>query len=88
MSNLIRDPKVNLTAVFWFVLWNLNSISVHNYVKFSSLRSDIAIHKFDIVCISETYFDSSTSSDDGNLEISVYNVLPLRVTSINVLILN
>ena len=31
--------------------------------------------KFDIVCISETYLDSSTAYDDGNLEIAGYNLI-------------
>ena len=47
-------------------------ISAHNYAKVFLLNAYIAIHKFDIICISETYFDSSTSFEDNNLEISGY----------------
>ena len=36
------------------------------------LKVYIAIQKFDITCISETYLDSSTPSDDNNLEIPGY----------------
>ena len=39
------------------------------------LNSYIAIHKFDIICISETYLDSSTPSDDSCLEISGYTLV-------------
>ena len=39
------------------------------------LKAYIAIYKFDIICISETYLDSSTPSDDNNLEISGYNLV-------------
>ena len=42
----------------------------------------MAIHKFNIVCISETHLDSSPPSDDNNLEISEFNLVhsdhPLR----------
>ena len=55
--------------------WNLNSISAHNYIKLFLLKAYIAIHKFDIICLSETYLDSSTSSDDDNLAISGYNLI-------------
>ena len=39
----------------------------------------IAIHKFDVICISETYLDANTSPDDSNLEISGYNLNDLII---------
>ena len=39
------------------------------------LKVYIAIPKFDIICISETYLDSSTPFDDNNLEISGYTLV-------------
>ena len=42
----------------------------YNYANFSSLKAFIAVYKFDIVCLSETYLDSSVAPDDENLEIS------------------
>ena len=45
--------KVLLTLSIWH--WNLNSISAHNYAKIYLLKAYIAIHKFDIICMSETY---------------------------------
>ena len=39
------------------------------------LKAYTAIHKFDIICISETYLDFNTSPDDSNLEISCYNLI-------------
>ena len=32
------------------------------------------MHKFDIICISESYLNSDTSSNDNNLNIPGYNV--------------
>ena len=43
----------------------------------------IAIHKFDITCISEIYFDSGTPSDDSNLEIYGYAIVHLVQPSNN-----
>ena len=48
--------------------WNLISIPAHNFIKMSLLRASISINKFNIICLSKTYLDSSISSNDGNLE--------------------
>ena len=53
----------------------MNSISVHNYIKASLLRAYISTHKFDVICISETYLDSDTSDDKENLKIACYNLI-------------
>ena len=68
-------PKRNYSNAFSICHWNLNSISAHNYAKVFLLKAYTAIHKFDIICISEIYLDSSTSSDDNNLEISEYTLV-------------
>ena len=53
--------------------WNLDGICAHNFAKLSLLRAYVSAHKFDIICLSETYLDSSI--DDGNLEISGYYLI-------------
>ena len=74
--NLIKPgPKRAFTRNMSICHWNLNSISAHNYIKLFLLKAYIAIHKFDIICLSETYLDSSTTSDDDNLAISGYNLI-------------
>ena len=35
----------------------------------------MSTHKFDVICISETYFDSDTTDDDDNLKIGGYNLI-------------
>ena len=68
-------PKRTPKAILSICHWNLNSISAHNYVKLSLLRAYLAFHKFDIICLSETYLNSSNSYDDQTLEISGYNLV-------------
>ena len=55
--------------------WNLNSISAHNFIKFSLLCAYISINRIDIMCFSETYLDSSNPSDDDNLELPEYDLV-------------
>ena len=42
-------------------------------IKLSLLRPYIAIHKFDVICLSKTYLNASISNDDDNLEVPGYN---------------
>ena len=53
--------------------WNLNSICAHNFTKLSLLRAYVSVHKFDNICLLETYLDSSI--DDISLEISGYYLI-------------
>ena len=67
-------PKPSSCNKFSICHWNLNSISVHNFIKLSLLRAHISVHNFDILCLSETYRDSTISSNDSNLIIPGYDL--------------
>ena len=69
-------PKLNaLNRCFSIFHWNLNNISAHMFTKVSFLSAYSSVHKFDIICLSETYLNSETPSDDVNLEIAGYNLV-------------
>ena len=65
-------PKGNLKNHFTICHWNLNSISAHNFAKVQLLRAYLVVRKFDIVCLSQTYLNSSFPFDHGNLGIPGY----------------
>ena len=54
--------------------WNVNSLIAHNMLKVSLLEAYNTVHKYDFICISETYFDSSVESDD-DLRINSYKLI-------------
>ena len=54
---------------------NISSISAYDYSQLFLLNSGSSLHKFDIICLSETNLDSNTSLDDDNLEISGYTLV-------------
>ena len=64
----------------------MNSISANNYIQLSLLRAYVSTHKFDVICTSETYFDSDTFDNDDNIKIAGYN--SIRSNPIIHLILN
>ena len=68
-------PKPNSCKSFSICHWNLNSITSHNFIKVSLLTAYYGIHKFDIICLSETYLNSETLSNDENLNIPGYNLI-------------
>ena len=57
-------PQLGHSNSFSFCHWNLNSIVGHNVVKMSLLQVYNTIHKFEIICLLETYLDNSYHSDD------------------------
>ena len=67
-------PKPSSCNKFSICHWNLNIISAHNFIKLSLLRAYISVHNFDILCLSETYLDSTISSNDSNLIIPGYEL--------------
>ena len=64
-----------LNRCFSIYHWNLSSISAHMFTKVSLLLACIPVHKFNIICLSETYLNSGISSDEKNLEIPGYNLV-------------
>ena len=54
-------PRGKCSQYFSFCHWNLNSLSAHNYAKVTLLQAFNTLHKFDLICLSETYLDSSIS---------------------------
>ena len=55
-------PNDNLSV--WH--WNVNSIISHNCQKITVLKNFAAMHKFDIVCISETFLNNTYRNNDLN----------------------
>ena len=53
---------------------NLNSITSHGFVKVKLWTGYSALHSFDIICMTESYFNSQTLSSYDNLSIPGYNI--------------
>ena len=67
-------PKSNSFQSFSNFHWNLNSISTHNFIKISHLKTYIATHKLDVICLLETCHNSSIFNDDDSFEIPCYDL--------------
>ena len=69
--NLVPKPKNQLS----FCHWNLNGLAAHNFTKVSLLQALSVTNDHDIICLSETFLDSSISNDDEKNNIKSYNLL-------------
>ena len=68
-------PKPKPCQSFSICHWNVNSVSAHNFSKVSLLRAYVSIHKFDVICMSETFLNPDAASDDDNLKTERYNIV-------------
>ena len=55
--------------------WNLNSLAAHDFAMVSALEAFNATEKFDFICLSVSYLDSTISSDDSSLFLDGYNLI-------------
>ena len=55
--------------------WNLNSLAAHDFVKITHLESLAVAHSLDLICVSETFLDSSFHRDDNRLKIKGYEMI-------------
>ena len=63
--------------------WNLNSIAAENFVKVPAenfvkvplLEAYVTANKFDIICLSETFLNSTFLNDDLRLSLNGYSLL-------------
>ena len=53
--------------------WNLNSLSAHSFSKLTQLKAYNSIYKYDFICLSETYLDSSIP--DNLIDIEGYKLI-------------
>ena len=58
-----------------FYLWNLNGLIAHDCIKITLIQANITNQNFDIVCLSETFLNSSIQNDDHKLKIHGYNLI-------------
>ena len=71
-GNIELNPGPKYFSIYH---WNLNSLTAHNYLKFSQLQAFNLVHNFDILCISETHLDSSVSKDNNALPTEGYSII-------------
>ena len=70
-----QNPGPKDTKYLSLYRLNLNSLAAHDFGKVRTLKAFNTIEKFDFICLSEPYLDSSISSDDSSLSLDGYNLI-------------
>ena len=73
-TELNPGPRKNNTS-YNFSFWNHNSIAAHNFSKLSLLEAYNVEHKLDMICLSETFLDSSIPGNDERLNMKGYKLI-------------
>ena len=74
-NELNSGPKrESCKRTFSIAHWNLNSIATQNFVKLSQLEALNTLHTYDLICLPETWLDSTTSIDCNDLSMKGYNL--------------
>ena len=61
----------------------MQSLTAHHMLKLSSIAAYNSVHKYDFICISETYLDSPVKLDDRDISINGYNLIRADLPSNN-----
>ena len=58
-----------------FCHWNLNGLVTHDSIKISLIQAYITQYNYDIICLSETFLNSSTQTNDDRISIDEHNFI-------------
>ena len=73
-GNIEKNPGPKYSYLSFFH-WNLNGLTAHDYIKTTLIQACITDQNFDIVCLSETFLNSSIQNDDYKLKTNGYNLI-------------
>ena len=58
-----------------FCHWNLNGLTAHDSIKISLLQAYITQHNYDIICLWETFLNSSIEPNNDRILVDRYNLI-------------
>ena len=71
------NPTLKHSSVT-FCHWNLNGLTAHDTIKISLLQACVTQHDYDIICLSETFLNSSIPTNDDRKSIDGWNLIGIN----------
>ena len=73
-GDIVENPGPKYSSLT-FCHWNLNGLTAHDSTKISLLQAYITQLNYDIICLTETFLNSSIVSDDNRIKIDGYSLI-------------
>ena len=74
-GNIELNPGPKHAKYLSLCHWNINCIAAHKFAKVSAFKALNTTKNIDFICLSESYLDSTTSSDDKILCLDGYKLI-------------
>ena len=74
-GDIETNPDPRKSSPIKFCYWNLNGLGTHDFIKVPLTEAFLSTHNFDILCLSETFLDSTIDLNNENINIDGYSIL-------------
>ena len=74
-GDIETNPGLRKFSTIKFCHWNLNGLATHDFIKVPLLEAFISTHNFSILCLSETFLDSTIDLNNESANIDGYSTL-------------
>ena len=74
-GDIESNPELSKSLARKFCHWNINGLAAHEFTKLALLEGYINVNDIDIICLSETFLDSSIPVDGKRLSIPAYSMM-------------
>ena len=74
-GDIESNPGPRKSSTLKFFHWNLNGLAAPEFTKLSLLEGYINVNDIDVICLPETFLDSSIPIDDNRLSIPGYSMM-------------
>ena len=74
-GDIESNPGLSKSLARKFYHWNINCLAAHEFTKLALLEGYINVNDIDIICLSETFLDSSIPIDGKRLSIPAYSMM-------------
>ena len=74
-GDIEMNPGPRKSSPIKFCHCKLNGLAAHDFIKVPLIEAFVSTHNFDILCLSETFLDSTIDFNDENVNNKGYSII-------------